>query len=207
MYKISKQTVAVIIVLACLGLILGIKTFNQTIAKNYEGPEGKAKGLKNAPIQIIEYVDFQCSACAQGAQYIKNFMKLNSDKVRVELKYYPLPMHQHAFMSARYAECASRQGKFWDFHDFVFERQDQWENLMNAMGAFDGISREIGLDMTQLNVCLGDPKIEEIIEQNKIAGSKQGVKSTPSYFINGKMVVGYKSLGEELDRLIPENQK
>ena len=113
MPEMSKQKATFIIVFACIGLILGIKIFNQALGKNYQSHLGKDMGSKNAPIQIIEYVDFQCSSCATGAQYIRNFMKINPDKVRLELKYYPLDMHQHAFMSSRYAECASRQGKFW----------------------------------------------------------------------------------------------
>ena len=77
--------------------------------------------------------------------------------------------------------------------------------MVNVMSAFDAISQEIGLDRTQLNTCLHDPKVEQIIEQNKADGNQQGVKSTPSYFINGKMVVGYQSLADELNRLIISN--
>ena len=207
MPKMSKLKATFIIILACFGLIAGIKMFGQIFRPdNQSGGSAKVKGSKNAPIQIIEYADFQCPACAKGAQYIKNFMIANPDKVQAELKYYSLPMHQHSFMASRYAECASRQGKFWEFHDLVFERQDQWKGLVNAMPAFDAISQEIGLDMAQLNTCLRDPKVEQMIEQNKADGNQQGGKSTPSYFINGKMVVGYQSLAEELNRLIVEDK-
>ncbi len=204
MPRISKLKTTIIIFLISFGIVAGIKAFNFR-AHDRSSDSDKVKGSKSAPIKIIEYADFQCPACAKGAQYIKNFMMTNPNKIQLEFKYYPLPMHQHAFMSSRYAECASRQGMFWEFHDLVFERQDQWKELMNSMSAFDGISKEIGLDTAQLNACLNDQKVDQIIEQNKASGSQQGVKSTPSYFINGKMVVGYKSLAEELDRLMIEN--
>lgn len=205
MPKMSKVKTTFIIVLISFGLIVGIKTFNFR-QNNQSSDSAKVKGSKNAPIKIIEYADFQCPACAKGAQYIKNFMTTNPNKIQLEFKYHPLPMHQHAFMSSRYAQCASRQGKFWEFHDIVFERQDQWKDVINAMSAFDSIAKEIGLDMTQLNTCLSDEKVDKLIEQNKAEGTKQGVKSTPSYFINGKMAVGYKSLAEELDRLTKERK-
>ncbi len=202
--KMSKQKTTFIIFLIAIGLIVGIKTF--IFHTNGQSSDwAKVKGSKNAPIKIIEYGDFQCPSCAKGAQYIKNVMTTNPDRVQLTFRYYPLPMHQHAFMSSRYAECASRQGKFWEFHDLVFERQDNWEGLMNAMPAFDEISKEIGIEMTQLNACLSDQKVEHLIEEDKASGSQQGVKSTPSYFINGKMVVGYKSLAEEMDRLNIKN--
>ncbi len=206
MAQMSKYKLTVIIIFTCVGLIFGIKAFNQTFRANKQSSDSaKVKGSKNAPIKIVEYVDFQCPSCAKGAQYIKNFMKTNSDKVQVELKYFPLDMHQHSFMASRYAECASIQGKFWEFQDLVFERQDQWKGLVSAMSVFDAISQEIGVDMIQLNTCLHDQKIDQLIEQNKAEGKQQGVQSTPSYFINGKMFVGYKSLAEELNRLIIKN--
>jgi len=205
MPKMSKQKFTFIIIFVCVGLVLGIKIFNKAFQKNSKSYAEKSKGLENAPIKIIEYVDFQCPSCAKGAQYVKNFMTTNPDKVQLELKYFPLDSHKHSFMASRYAECSSKQGKFWEFTERVFERQDQWKDLVNAMEAFDTISQEISLDMAKLNTCLHDEKIDQMIEQNKADGKQQGVQSTPSYLINGKMVVGYKSLAEELDRLLINN--
>jgi len=214
MPKMSKQKITLIIILVSLALIFGIKMSKQTIyPKNQlnipaqvNGSEkapldsDKVKGSENASLKIIEYVDFQCPSCAHGAEFIKNYMATNLGNVQLELKYFPLDMHQHSLAASRYAECASRQGKFWEFQDLVFELQDKWKSLVDATPTFDAISQEIGLDLVQVKTCLLDENVDRIIEQHKAEGKQQGVKSTPSYFINGKMVVGTKSLEQELNR-------
>lgn len=68
----------------------------------------RIKGEANAPIKITEFTDFQCPSCAQGSKYLKKFMEGHPKAVHLEMKYYPLNMHRHAFMSARYAECAGK---------------------------------------------------------------------------------------------------
>ena len=125
-------------------------------------------------------------------------MKSHPGKIRLELKYFPLNSHQHALMSARYAQCAANQGKFWEFHDLVLERQSQWKNLYNATSAFDDIAAKVGLNKTELNSCLQDEAVGLAINLDKDEGTRRGVRSTPTYFVNGKMVVGYQSLASEL---------
>lgn len=201
----NKSMIAIIIVLFCIALVVGFKIFNKALRQaNTIGDLTKVEGAKDAPVKITEYIDFQCPSCAQGSIYLKKLMNSNSNFIRLELKYYPLNIHRHAFRSSRYAECAARQEKFWIFHDRILERQDQWRNLVDVVPTFDAISKEIGLDMANLKTCLNDQTVEKLIEQNKSEGSQLGVQSTPSYFINGKMVVGYKSMVSELDRLVGE---
>lgn len=214
MPKMSKQRTTFIVVLVCIGLILGIKIFKQIFCPDNQSSDSaqvyrsenapidsdKVKGSENAPVKIIEYVDFQCPSCAQGAKFMKNFMTAHLGQVQIELKHFPLAMHQHGLLAAKYAECASRQGKFWDFHDLVFELQDQWKTLADAAPTFDAVSQEIGLDMTQVKTCLLDENVDRIIEQDRADGKQRGVRSTPSYFVNGEMAVGTKMLEQALNR-------
>ncbi|MDO8580531.1 MAG: thioredoxin domain-containing protein, partial [Candidatus Omnitrophota bacterium] len=123
--------------------------------------------------------------------------------IYLELKYFPLEnMHPHAKLSAQYAECAARQGKFWPFHDLVIERQPQWKRLIDAKPAFEIMAVEADLDLYKLKFCLEDEKITAFIDQDKEEGRQKGVRSTPTYFINGKMVVGATALEEELTLLV-----
>ena len=120
------------------------------------------------------------------------------------MKNYPLAMHQHSFWAARYAQCAARQSKFWPFHDLVIDQQERWKSLINAAPAFQQIAQDIQMDMKKLEVCLQDPKIDEAILEEKDKGALRGVESTPTYFINGRMVVGFKLLEEELANLFKQ---
>jgi len=116
----------------------------------------------------------------------------------MQLKYFPLRNHAHGLQSARYAECASRQGKFWPFHDYLIDRQANWRRLSDATPAFDLMAREVGLDLEVLGQCLADEKTTTSIMKDKKEGDILGVKSTPTYYINGTMVVGTDSLKQEL---------
>ncbi len=204
--KVSKNLAAIFILIICAAFVLVIKMVLDYSGAPDQGQNLRAKGNLNAPLQIVEFIDFQCPACAKGAQYLKTFMTDHPDVVYLEMKYFPLGMHRHAVMSSRYAECASQQGKFWPFHDALVEKQHQWKNLISAMPAFDVMADNVEIDRTQLNACLKDESIDALIIKDKNEGESYGIKSTPTYFINGEMVVGLKSLKEVLNKHLEEKK-
>jgi protein-disulfide isomerase len=206
MLKMSKEIVTLIIVLVCIILIFSMKLFKDAPISdlNLQISE-KTIGHPHAPIRITEFVDFQCPSCASGFKYLKKFMRGHPNSVLLRVKYFPLTsVHRHALISARYAECASRQGKFWPFYELLFKRQGQWSRLDHAAPAFESIAQKARLDLEELNHCLQDKKVDELIEENRKYGSSLGVKSIPTYFVNGRIIVGNKSLRLELDRLIKD---
>ncbi len=206
MRKVSKNFAALIIILLCVGFVFGVKLSIKLFAKNeIGGALGRAKGNKDAPIKIIEFIDFQCPACAKGAAYLKEKTKEYPSQLRVEVRHYPLQMHRHGFLSSQYAECASRQGKFWSFQDLLVARQSNWSKLFNAKAAFEKIAEEVGLNKGELEACLSDETIDKAIMKDKEEGKGLGVKSTPSYFINGEMVVGSKTLKVKMAELLGED--
>jgi len=205
MPKISKKSATILILVIGVGLVLGIKLGVEAVRGRLH-PSGmsRVKGEEKAPVKITEFIDFQCPACADGAIYLKKFMEENSSLVRLELKYYPLRNHAHGLLSAKYAECAARQGRFWPFADALIARQTNWSRLSDAKPAFQLIAEEIGLNLSALGQCLQDKSIEEFIVKNKSEGDVLGVKSTPTYYINGKMVVGINSLKTELNQYLKD---
>lgn len=203
MSKISKKNLSVIIILCIVGVILGLRIINKPLhSEVVQENLVRAKGDPNAPLKIVEYIDFQCPACGVGAKYLKKFMHEHPGVVYLEMKYFPLPMHKFGFVSARYAECADRQGQFWPMHDLLVERQKDWLKLNNARPAFDLIAKEVGMDMEALKVCFEDPSVNETIMKDRNEGKGLGVKSTPSYFINQELFVGSKSLKQELNKFL-----
>lgn len=200
----NKSVIGIAVVLVVVAGVLSVKYFKDVInLSGRKASEAKLKGPQNAPIQVIEFLDFQCPACANGVKILKKQMETHPQLIHLQLKYFPLTnVHQHSLLAARYAECSARQDKFWGFSDEVFARQEQWKNLFDAHGAFEQIAKDIGLNPTLLESCLRDEKLEEPINKNKEEGRALGVQSTPTYFINNQMVVGTKNLEIELEKLI-----
>lgn len=191
----KKTQLTFIIVAIGVALILGVRSY--IIADPSEIEEAslkRVKGDKNATLYITEYIDFQCPSCAYGAKYLKDIMSQKPGLIRLELRHFPLRMHKHAVMASKYSECALKQDKFWEFHDKLIDQQNNWKNLMNAMPAFDQLAKDVGLEPVALQQCLSDESVLEEIEQHKAEGKALGINSTPTYFINGEMVVGTKSL-------------
>lgn len=208
MVKISKKKATFLIILSLVVFVLGAKYFLQLRQKHISAVAlARTKGSPSAPIQIIEYIDFQCPACAVGAKYLGELIQKNPDKIHLEMRYFPLSkVHSHAMLSAMYAQCAAEQNKFWPFHDLLVERQANWKRLADAKPAFEVIAQEVGLNPAKLGACLASSSTTEKIEQDRQAGDALGIKSTPTYFINGQMVVGSQSLQTELQKLLPQGE-
>ena len=205
MAKPSKKSATIIII---IGAVLAVIVFKAVLGflrlREHNTDEARSKGPADAKIKIVEYIDFQCPACAQGAIYLKDLMGQNQGAIRLELNYFPLSMHRHAFTSAKYAECAARQNKFWPVHDLIIERQSNWSRLSDAATAFDQIAQEANLDRNTLDDCLKDEQVDKALLASKDRGDKLGIKSTPTYFINGQLLVGVKSLKDQLGILLQD---
>lgn len=206
MKKISKELATALIIVICVAVVYTTKSL--VFRTNEHGPVetiGKIKGSDDAPIKVTEFIDFQCPACAHGAAYLKEMVEKYPEAIRVELKHYPLQMHRHGYLSSRYAECAASQGRFWPFQDILLARQDSWQRLIDARPVFERIADESRLDRKKLKACLKDDRVDEIINKNKEEGRALGIRSTPTYFVNGEMFVGKKSLEEQVSKLLEEH--
>ena len=201
----SKRIVTIGIILLGGLTVAGLKWYKERNAQAISGPLVRTKGNRNAPIHVIEFIDFQCPACAAGSAFLKDFMDKHPGLVRLELKYFPLEkIHHHSLISIRYAECAGRQGRFWPFHDLLLTKQSQWANLAEATSVFDLMAREVGVDPGRLKSCLADEALDALINSDKEEGKSRGVNSTPTYFVNGQLVVGGKSLEVKLNQSMSE---
>jgi protein-disulfide isomerase len=202
MAKSSKQKVTIFIIVACLFAVLtGQFILQHQRSHVVRGSlPAKAKGNPQAKLKIVEYIDFECPACAQGTHILKEFFAKYPNQIYLEVKYFPLPSHTYGMVSARWAECAGRQNKFWAFVDPLMERQNYWATLHDPVPALRQIAEQAGLSSFQLDNCLNNKYLDETILTEKAIGTSLGIQSTPTYFINDKMIVGTKTLVEELDK-------
>jgi protein-disulfide isomerase len=146
------------------------------------------KGDPNAPVTIVEFSDFECPFCARFyTQTLPQIEEkyIETGKVKLVYRDFPLSFHQMAQKAAEAAECADDQDMFWEMHDQIYENQDSLslENLK-------AWASDLGLDTDDFNDCLDTGKYEQEVKDDMAEGASYGVRGTPAFFINGKAVTG-----------------
>lgn len=148
-------------------------------------PEVHVKGNSEATVVLTEYSDFQCPACAQFQPVLKDIVNEFGDKLKFEYKHYPLPIHPLAIPAARAAEAAGQQGKFFEFHDALFENQAEWSNSANPMVNFMVYANDIGLDTAQFKRQYGSSILREKVRSEQLEGMNLNITGTPTFYLNG----------------------
>jgi protein-disulfide isomerase len=155
-------------------------------------------GPSGAPVTIVEFSDYQCPFCSRAETVVDEVMKKYGEKVRLIMRDYPLSFHQNAETAAMGSECAEEQGKFWEMHKAMFGNQAKLAatDLVETAGS-------LGLDKEAFKGCLDSGKFRSEVQKDFQDGQKYGVTGTPTFFINGVMVVGARgveSFSEIIDR-------
>lgn len=146
-----------------------------------------AKGNPAAPVTIIEYSDFQCPACGAFYPMIKKLLEEKADAVRFVYRHYPLvQLHPNGLASARAAEAAGSQGKFFEFHDQLFEHQSEWSVEKDPTGKFEEYAKTVGLDVDRFNTDRASDAIDNAVNDDRQSGDSIGVNSTPTFIVNGQ---------------------
>jgi len=169
-------------------------TFDMPVAEN-----DWIQGNPDAPVTIIEYADFQCPHCRDAVPMIDSLLKEYGDKLRVVYRYFPLSMFANSMPAARAAEAAGAQGKFFEMHDLLFDKQEVWAGVSDSESIFMDYAKELGLDMDAFKAAYASDATEKRILENRDEGVKFGVTGTPTFFVNGKLA---KSSGAGLKEAI-----
>ena len=158
-------------------------------------------GNKAAPVKMIVFSDFECPFCGRVNPTIEQVKKEYGSKVAVAFKHFPLGFHKNAKPAAIASLAAHRQGKFWEMHDKLFENQRQLQRA-----DFISYAKDLGLNVSQFEKDLDDPKLAQWVDADMAEGSKVGVRGTPATFINGRMVSGAQPY-DAFKRVIDEELK
>lgn len=144
-------------------------------------------GPEDAPVVIVEFSDFQCPYCTRFRdQTLDTLLDEYGDQIRFVYRDFPLTqMHQQALGAHIAAECAADQEMFWEMHDAIFDNQNQLDTESLRRYAED-----LGLDMDTFNDCLEDEAHHDEVLADLTEGQSYGVRGTPSFFINGRPLVG-----------------
>ncbi len=143
------------------------------------------RGPADAPIQIVEFSDFDCPYCQRATGTMAQLLDRYGDQIRFVYKDYPLPSHPNAFKAAEAGKCANAQGKFWELHDKMFASQGSLD-----IASLKTYASELGLDTAAFASCLDDGRYTQRVQQDLATGARYGVSSTPTVFINGRLVTG-----------------
>jgi protein-disulfide isomerase len=172
-------------------LLGGAVLYSSVLAgQSNEGIEIKThiKGNSEADITLVEYSDFQCSACAGFEPIINGMLEQYGDRLRFEYKQFPLPpqMHPYSLQAAMAAEAAGQQGNFFEFHDKLYENQQAWSSSATPITFFLQYASDLGLDMDKFKLQMKSSVLREKIEADFAEGEALGVDGTPTFFLNGK---------------------
>lgn len=158
-------------------------------------PQPYISGDTTSPVEILEFADFECPSCAHYA--ILTGPDVRSRIVasgRAHLKYYdlPLPQHAHSYPASHAAACADEQGRFWEMHDQIYANQERWatNRVNNPRSIFRDLARTVGVDVRQWEQCYDSQKYQQRIDANHAEAVRRGVSSTPTFVVNGRVIRG-----------------
>jgi protein-disulfide isomerase len=148
-----------------------------------------AIGAQHPKVTVVEFGDFQCPACGSLHPIMKYVQEQYQDQpVRFVWRHFPLAQHQHAQLAAEASVAAGEQGKFWEYHDLLFDDQTRLER-----SSLEQYAEQLGLDMEKFRAALDQHQHQEIVEADKSDGRLIGVSATPTIFINGAQYAGQYS--------------
>lgn len=181
-------------------------TANRTVAEaNITHVKGDPA---TAPVVVVEFSDFQCPACRAAQPLIDSLLgRYTNNEVAFIYRHLPLQsIHPNAFAGAVAANAAGQQGKFWEMHDLLFERQDEWSAISDTSKLSDKFveyATELGMNGETFKTALSDSALADHVQTDIVAATQLGVNATPTFFVNGKSV-SPNELASAIEALLSE---
>jgi protein-disulfide isomerase len=144
----------------------------------------QARGPEGAPLTIVVFTEFQCGFCAKVQPTVQALIERYGDRVRIVHKSMPLPMHKDAFAAAEAAEAAGEQGRFWEFHDAL------WRTRQVDAASLERTAAEVGIDVARWKAEIASGRPKTRVQADMALAQKLGVTGTPTFFLNGRPLVG-----------------
>jgi len=194
-----KRFYVMLVGLALLGAgALYLASRDRTVPGTVEGPMpavpgdgfgGYVMGSDSAPVEVVEYSDFECPFCARFANLQMPAVRrqlIETGLVRWRFRDFPLPGHPYSRYAAHAAQCAGEQNRFWEMHDALFADHSWAQTGKNPRGLFNSMAQRVGLDMGAYAACMAANRYAARIEASRLEGEARGVGGTPTFFVNGQ---------------------
>ena len=196
--RISIGIAAAFVVVA--GVLLAVNASNgsdSTTSSSTTGPDRHERLVRpdshkldvaaDGQATFVEFLDFECEACRAAFPAVEQLRKTYAGRVTFVVRYFPLPGHFNAERAARAVEAASRQDKFEQMYQKMYETQAEWgEQQVPADDRFRGFAKDLGLDLVAWDKAYNDPATLERIKRDVADGEALGVTGTPTFFLNGE---------------------
>jgi protein-disulfide isomerase len=193
----SKQFwgVIVVVILALVGIFV--------LSGNKSGSSGKSGGSSSSTsaltqhiegqgksgVTLVEYGDYECPFCGQYFPTVKQIEAEYDQQIHFQFRNFPLiSIHQNAFASARAAEAAGLQGKFWEMNNLLYENQSQWSSASDAPPIFNQYAQQLGLNLAKFKSDYSSDKVNNLINADMAEGNKLNIQGTPTFFLDGKQI-------------------
>jgi protein-disulfide isomerase len=198
-------------------ILLGLIIWGLIVAENRKPQAGvipevsstdHIKGNPEALVTIVEYSDFECPACQTYYWFVDKLIQEASSSIKLVYRHLPLPQHKHAIPMAIASEAAGKQGKFWEMYDQIFRNANEWVPLTDSSEVIEKYATNIGLDLVKFRSDIVDPAVKEMVMDDLRGGQNALVNSTPSFFINGKLIenqASYANFKAIIDEAIRES--
>ncbi len=171
---------------------------------DFAGPARPSRGPADASVTIVEFTDYQCPFCARHYQQTyPRILREYGERIRYVVRNFPIVQnHPHAAKAAEAAECAFDQGAFWPYHDRLFENSSALDSESLKRYALD-----LGLDSEQFERCLDSGVKSRIVARDFQDGRRYGVRGTPTFFINSRILIGaqpFSAFQDYIERALDE---
>ena len=175
-------------------------------------PDSPTLGPADAPVTIVEFLDPECEACAAFSPVVKKILKDYDGKTRLVIRY--MPFHPNAARAATLTEAAGEQGKYWQMQELLFQKHAEWGERHGAAHSaqpqnvgelFEKYAMQLGLDIEKVNAAIRENRYRAKLERDMRDGHALGVRKTPSFFVNGRMLMRFSEA--DLRALIEDELK
>ena len=185
-----EAAVLAMVITAAFGFLVGLLVHLSPGEVPPRGGEGllavPATGGAQALVVIEEFSDFQCPFCGKAAlDSLKGVKERYGDRVLCRFRHFPLRSHKQAVPAAKAATAAGFQGRFWEMHDLLFQHRKEL-----STETYMTLARQLGLNTDRLLWDMDDPRVDAYIRADAALAGKLGVRGAPTFYINGRQLVG-----------------
>ncbi len=181
----------VIFIAVTLGVLGGVGGLLWQFGSNTDKPIAEVGGDKthikgSGSVTLVEFSDFQCPACQAVQEPLKQILKKYEGKVEFVYRHFPLvSIHKNAMVAAQASEAADLQGKFWEFHDKLFENQAEWSGLSDPRDKFGEYLSQMGGDIEKFKSDLESQVVKDRVAVDILATTRYRLSGTPTFYVNG----------------------
>ena len=221
------KILALIAIVVVVGAVLGANYYREskqserrptaTADSRLVRPDSAALGPADAPVTLVEFLDPECESCGAFSPVVKKILKDYDGRVRLVVRY--MPFHPNSRLAASYTEAACEQGRYWEMQELLFRRQPEWGEIHGhgpqvaaatarrepAPVLFEKYAAELGLDVERVRAAVAENRYAQKIERDMKDGQSLGVTKTPTFFVNGRMLMRFNQ--QDLRALIEEELK